>query len=129
MRLNTLEKLRDALQNLEPRVEIAEDLMRRARVPLERMLAVKPMATLAFRSPLVDSFGRVHDNLRISVTDRCNIRCFYCMPETGVQFMERDGDPVVRGDRALRARGGVAGRHQAARHGRRAAGAQRPARC
>jgi cyclic pyranopterin phosphate synthase len=41
-------------------------------------------------SPLVDSFGRAHDNLRISVTDRCNIRCFYCMPESGVQFMERN---------------------------------------
>src|SRR6267142_3741407 len=40
-------------------------------------------------SPLIDSFGRVHDNLRISVTDRCNIRCFYCMPEQDVQFMER----------------------------------------
>src|ERR1039458_8325173 len=40
-------------------------------------------------APLTDSFGRVHDNLRISVTDRCNIRCFYCMPETGVQFVER----------------------------------------
>jgi len=40
-------------------------------------------------SPLIDSFGRAHDNLRISVTDRCNIRCFYCMPETGVEFMER----------------------------------------
>jgi GTP 3',8-cyclase len=39
--------------------------------------------------PLIDSFGRVHDNLRISVTDRCNIRCFYCMPETGVHFVER----------------------------------------
>jgi len=39
--------------------------------------------------PLVDSFGRIHDNLRISVTDRCNIRCFYCMPETGVQFVPR----------------------------------------
>jgi cyclic pyranopterin phosphate synthase len=39
--------------------------------------------------PLVDGFGRVHDNLRISVTDRCNIRCFYCMPEEGVRFMER----------------------------------------
>jgi cyclic pyranopterin phosphate synthase len=39
--------------------------------------------------PLIDSFGRVHDNLRISVTDRCNIRCFYCMPETDVQFVER----------------------------------------
>jgi cyclic pyranopterin phosphate synthase len=40
-------------------------------------------------TPLVDSFGRVHDNLRISVTDRCNIRCFYCMPETGVEFVDR----------------------------------------
>ena len=40
-------------------------------------------------APLVDSFGRVHDNLRISVTDRCNIRCFYCMPETDVKFVER----------------------------------------
>lgn len=41
--------------------------------------------------PLTDSFGRVHDNLRISVTDRCNIRCFYCMPEEGVKYMERAG--------------------------------------
>jgi len=32
-------------------------------------------------SALVDSFGRVHNNLRISVTDRCNLRCTYCMPE------------------------------------------------
>ncbi|HTS25432.1 MAG TPA: GTP 3',8-cyclase MoaA [Bryobacteraceae bacterium] len=39
--------------------------------------------------PLIDSFGRVHDNLRISVTDRCNIRCFYCMPETDVEFVQR----------------------------------------
>ena len=39
--------------------------------------------------PLMDSFQRVHDNLRISVTDRCNIRCFYCMPETDVKFVER----------------------------------------
>jgi cyclic pyranopterin phosphate synthase len=38
---------------------------------------------------LLDSFGRVHDSLRISVTDRCNIRCFYCMPETGAQFVDR----------------------------------------
>src|SRR5215475_12491276 len=40
-------------------------------------------------APLVDSFHRIHDNLRISVTDRCNIRCFYCMPETDVQFVDR----------------------------------------
>jgi cyclic pyranopterin phosphate synthase len=36
--------------------------------------------------PLIDSFGRIHSDLRISVTDRCNIRCFYCMPETGAEF-------------------------------------------
>jgi quinolinate synthase len=40
MRLNTLEKLRDALVNLEPRVELSEDLMGRALTPIERMLAV-----------------------------------------------------------------------------------------
>lgn len=38
------------------------------------------------QAPLVDRFGRLHDNLRISVTDRCNIRCFYCMPEEGGQY-------------------------------------------
>ena len=38
--------------------------------------------------PVMDSFGRVHKSFRISVTDRCNIRCFYCMPET-VQFLPR----------------------------------------
>lgn len=40
--------------------------------------------------PLLDTFGRLHNNLRISVTDRCNIRCFYCMPEEGVKFMPRE---------------------------------------
>src|SRR5215467_13002996 len=37
---------------------------------------------------LVDSYGRPHNNLRISVTDRCNIRCVYCMPEQ-VTFLPR----------------------------------------
>jgi cyclic pyranopterin phosphate synthase len=39
--------------------------------------------------PLSDQFGRVHDSVRVSVTDRCNIRCFYCMPATGAQFAPR----------------------------------------
>lgn len=39
---------------------------------------------------LIDSFDRRHDNLRISVTDRCNIRCFYCMPEGPIPFLERE---------------------------------------
>jgi cyclic pyranopterin phosphate synthase len=38
---------------------------------------------------LLDGYGRLHDNLRISVTDRCNIRCFFCMPETDVHFVDR----------------------------------------
>ena len=39
---------------------------------------------------LVDSFARVHKDLRISVTDRCNFRCTYCMPEEGMQWVPRD---------------------------------------
>ena len=40
--------------------------------------------------PLVDSFGRVHTDLRISVTDRCNFRCTYCMPEEGLAWLPRE---------------------------------------
>jgi GTP 3',8-cyclase len=39
--------------------------------------------------PLLDRFGRRHTNLRVSVTDRCNIRCFYCMPNENVLFKAR----------------------------------------
>lgn len=38
---------------------------------------------------LVDSFGRRHTSLRVSVTDRCNIRCFYCMPNEHIEFKSR----------------------------------------
>jgi len=51
--------------------------------------AAKP-SLMDAESPLVDGFGRVHTNLRISVTDRCNIRCFYCMPVENVRFKPRD---------------------------------------
>ena len=40
--------------------------------------------------PLYDNYGRAHDDLRISVTDRCNFRCFYCMPEEGMTFLPHD---------------------------------------
>jgi cyclic pyranopterin phosphate synthase len=39
---------------------------------------------------LVDGFGRVHRDLRISVTDRCNFRCTYCMPAEGLDWMARE---------------------------------------
>jgi len=46
-------------------------------------------APLEVPRPLVDSFGRVHRDLRISVTDRCNFRCTYCMPEEGMTWLPR----------------------------------------
>jgi len=52
---------------------------------------MNPLA--AFRTPdattLQDSFGRMINNLRISVTDRCNFRCRYCMPENGMVWMKK----------------------------------------
>ena len=39
---------------------------------------------------LVDSFGRTIDYLRLSITDRCNLRCLYCMPPEGVDWMPHD---------------------------------------
>lgn len=39
---------------------------------------------------LMDRYGRMHDYLRISVTDRCNLRCVYCMPEEGMEFEPDD---------------------------------------
>ncbi|MEQ1933749.1 MAG: GTP 3',8-cyclase MoaA [Fimbriimonadaceae bacterium] len=39
--------------------------------------------------PLIDRFGRVHSYLRISVTDRCNFRCQYCMPPEGLDWLKR----------------------------------------
>jgi cyclic pyranopterin phosphate synthase len=48
------------------------------------------MPELTNTSPLIDSHGRTHTSLRISVTDRCNIRCFYCMPNENVRFRPRD---------------------------------------
>jgi cyclic pyranopterin phosphate synthase len=56
-----------------------------------------PMPTMG---PLVDSHGRIHDDLRISVTDRCNLRCIYCMPEHGMTFLPHSDllsfDEIVR---------------------------------
>ena len=39
---------------------------------------------------LRDSYGRVADDLRISITDRCNFRCIYCMPAEGLKWLARD---------------------------------------
>ena len=67
---------------------------------------------------LIDSFGRKMGDLRISITDRCNFRCVYCMPEEGMKWLKNDRimtfDEIVRlarlfvrlGIRGLRLTGG-----------------------
>jgi cyclic pyranopterin phosphate synthase len=40
--------------------------------------------------PLIDTFGRVATDLRVSVTDRCNLRCAYCMPAEGLDWLPKD---------------------------------------
>ncbi|EON24485.1 MULTISPECIES: GTP 3',8-cyclase MoaA [Nocardioides] len=46
-------------------------------------------ANPAVPDALVDTFGRVHTDLRVSLTDRCNLRCTYCMPEEGLAWLPR----------------------------------------
>ena len=84
-------------------------------------------------TPLADRFGRVATDLRVSLTDRCNLRCNYCMPAEGLDWLPTDqtltDDEVVRlitigveqlGVREVRFTGGEplaaarAGRHRGA---------------
>jgi cyclic pyranopterin phosphate synthase len=50
--------------------------------------------------PLADAYGRVATDLRLSLTDRCNLRCTYCMPAEGLEWLPRpdllDDDEIVR---------------------------------
>lgn len=43
--------------------------------------------TMPTDGPMVDRYGRVHRDLRLSVIDECNLRCVYCLPETGARFL------------------------------------------
>ena len=49
---------------------------------------------------LADSYGRVATDLRVSLTDRCNLRCAYCMPPEGLDWLP--GDEVLTGDEIVR---------------------------
>jgi GTP 3',8-cyclase len=63
-----------------------------ALIPLHNLAPARPLSVEG-RGPLptqlIDGFGRIHNNLRISITDRCNFRCVYCMPEE-MQFYPKD---------------------------------------
>ncbi|MCU1449600.1 MAG: Molybdenum cofactor biosynthesis protein MoaA [Acidimicrobiales bacterium] len=73
--------------------------------PTRKRLAV-PAPT---SGPLADTFGRVHSDLRISVTDRCNFRCSYCMPAEHMTWLPREGiltyEEIERVARVLRGLG------------------------
>ena len=60
---------------------------RPARATTRRRVTMTPSPTA--RRRLRDQFGRSIEYLRISVTDRCNFRCVYCMPETGMQWLPK----------------------------------------
>jgi GTP 3',8-cyclase len=51
---------------------------------------VRETATLDLVEPLVDSWGRAIRSVRVSVTDKCNFRCRYCMPAEGLEWLARD---------------------------------------
>ncbi|MBM4418187.1 MAG: GTP 3',8-cyclase MoaA [Chloroflexi bacterium] len=53
------------------------------------MVEYAPVSTAPY-APLVDAFGRQMGDLRISITDRCNFRCVYCMPEEGLKWLSNE---------------------------------------
>src|SRR3954466_4642639 len=69
-------------------------------LPLPRIRAADPAGQPAAMRPLADRFGRVATDLRVSLTDRCNLRCEYCMPAEGLEWLPTDAvlsdDEVVR---------------------------------
>ena len=71
--------------------------------------AVAPFEEIKSVEPFTDSFGRVHDYLRISLTERCNLRCQYCMPENGVELQPNNDllsdDEIVRSAKIFASRG------------------------
>ena len=58
------------------------------------------MTALAVTRPLADAYGRVATDLRVSLTDKCNLRCSYCMPAEGLNWLPREqvltDDELVR---------------------------------
>jgi cyclic pyranopterin phosphate synthase len=54
----------------------------------------RPLGAAPASGPLVDTFGRVATDLRVSLTDRCNLRCTYCMPAEGPEWLP--GEQLLR---------------------------------
>ena len=52
--------------------------------------AQRKLPNITNSGPLLDRWGRVATDLRISLTDKCNLRCIYCMPADGLQWLPKE---------------------------------------
>jgi len=69
-------------------------------LPAMRREAADVSADMPRSGPLIDTFGRVATDLRVSLTDRCNLRCTYCMPAEGLDWLP--GDELLTRDELTR---------------------------
>ena len=69
-------------------------------VPTVRRSADLAAGEVPVAGPLVDTYGRAATDLRVSLTDRCNLRCNYCMPAEGLDWLP--GDQLMRPDELAR---------------------------
>jgi cyclic pyranopterin phosphate synthase len=69
-------------------------------LPAVRRDGEEPAADMPRTGPLVDTFGRIATDLRVSLTDRCNLRCTYCMPAEGLDWLP--GDELLTRDELVR---------------------------
>ncbi len=58
--------------------------------------SLRPLTAAPADGPLLDTYGRVATDLRVSLTDRCNLRCTYCMPAEGLDWLP--GEQLLRPD-------------------------------
>lgn len=72
-----------------------------ARLHVMRGFALRSFSNLSSGPALFDSFGRKHNYLRMSLTERCNLRCVYCMPAEGVQLTPQSALPTLEERRLL----------------------------
>ena len=85
------------------------DQARHSRPPCDRRMTIielgvpsvqRPVRGMPTDGPMVDTFGRVATDLRVSLTDRCNLRCTYCMPAEGLDWLP--GEQLLRTDELSR---------------------------
>jgi cyclic pyranopterin phosphate synthase len=68
--------------------------------PLGLPTVQRPVGDAPTAGPLIDTFGRVATDLRVSLTDKCNLRCTYCMPAEGLDWLP--GDALLSAEELIR---------------------------